>query len=57
MSLVGPQLVACGGLDTRALPSDGTEAATASVSWMELGEMINPRADFGVASINVYSQL
>jgi hypothetical protein len=57
MLLVGPQLIACGGLDTRALPRDGAEAATGSAAWMELDEMKQPRADFGAASIHVYSPL
>lgn len=56
MSLVGQQLVACGGLDTRALPRDGAEAATASV-WEELDEMTHPRCDFGAASVQLYSPL
>jgi hypothetical protein len=57
MSLVGPQLIACGGLDTRALPRDGAEAGTASVPWTELDEMRQPRADFGAAAIHMYSPL
>ncbi len=57
MSLVGSQLIACGGLDTRALPRDGAEAATANVPWTELDEMRHPRADFGAASIHMYNPL
>ena len=57
MLLVGPQLIVCGGLDTRALPRDGAEAATGNAPWMELDEMKQPRADFGAASIHIYSPL
>ena len=57
LSLVGAQLLAVGGLDTRALPTEGTEAATASVPWVELEGMRHPRADFGAAEIQSYFPL